>query len=365
MSRIFINYRRQDSEGYVGRLYDHLTELFERGDIFMDIEAIKPGQDFVETLENAVAQCDVFLAVIGPHWLDSADANGQRRLDLWNDFVRIELATALKHGKIVIPLLVGRAQMPNPDSLPDDIKLLARRNAFEISHNRFKADVERLAKSLKELVPVNTSFKEQRTDSALARKKATALRTLREELVKSTNSPLYQMRMENGYIPVLGEGNPDANLIFIGEAPGKAEVEQGRPFVGPSGDILAEMLKEINLHREDVYVTNLLHDRPPEKRDPVPAEIEFYAPFLDRILDIIQPAVICTLGRFAMQYILKKLDLPEQRQTITQNHGKLIKTKMPYGEIHVVPLFHPAVVLYSATQKETLRQDFLKLKMYV
>jgi DNA polymerase len=365
MSRIFINYRRQDSEGYVGRLYDHLTQFFERGDIFMDIEAIKPGQDFVETLENAVTQCDVLLAVIGPHWLESADANGTRRLDLWNDFVRIELATALKYNKMVIPVLVGRAQMPNPELLPEDIKLVARRNAFEISHNRFTGDVERLAKSLKELVPVNTAFKEQRPDNAAAKKKALALRALREELVKSTNSPLYQVRMANGYIPVLGDGNPDANLIFVGEAPGKAEAELGRPFVGPSGDILAEMLREINLRREDVYVTNLILDRPPEKRDPLPAEIAFYAPFLDRILDIIQPAVICTLGRFAMQYILKKLDLPEKSMSITQNHGKLLKTQLPYGEIHVVPLFHPAVVLYSATQKETLRQDFLKLKMYV
>src|SRR5262249_21846513 len=154
------------------------------GDIFMDIEAIKPGQDFVEVLEAAIIQCDVVLAVIGPHWLESADADGQRRIDLWNDFVRIELATALKHKKLVIPVLVGQARMPDPERLPEDIKLLARRNAFEMSHNRFKADVERLTKSLKELVPANASFKEQKpTHNAEVKKKSTALRALREELV--------------------------------------------------------------------------------------------------------------------------------------------------------------------------------------
>ncbi len=125
------------------------------------------------------------------------------------------------------------------------------------------------------------------------------------------------------------------------------------------------MLRGISLKREDVYVTNILLDRPPEKRDPTPEELAFYTPFVDRIVDIIQPAVIATLGRFAMQYMIKKLDLPEKKSTISQIHGKLIKTRLPYGEIHVVPLYHPAVVLYSASQKETLRKDFEKLKLFI
>ncbi len=85
---------------------------------------------------------------------------------------------------------------------------------------------------------------------------------------------------------------------------------------------------------------------------------------MDRIIDIIRPAVIAPLGRFATQYLLKKLDLPEQRDKIGQLHGKLIKAQMPYGEIHIVPLYHPAVVLYSASQKETLRRDFQKLRLF-
>jgi DNA polymerase len=125
------------------------------------------------------------------------------------------------------------------------------------------------------------------------------------------------------------------------------------------------MLNSIQLKREDVFLTNLLLDFPGTKREPTPEEIAYYIPFVDRLIDIIQPPIIATLGRFAMQYLLKKLDLPEKRQTISQIHGKLIKTQMTYGEIYVVPLYHPAVVLYTASQKDVLRQDFARLKLFL
>jgi len=364
MSRIFINYRRQDTEGYVGRLYDHLTQHFERGDIFMDVDSISPGADFVKTLEDAVAACDVFIAMIGPQWLTITDNGGTRRLDQWNDFVRIEIASALKQGKLVIPVLVGRARMPSPAELPEDLTTLARRNAIELSHQRFIYDVEKLVKTIKETVPAAPSFKPRANSERLSGKEQ-ALKVIRDDLVNATDSPLYQFRVDNRYFPVIGEGYADANILFIGEAPGKTEVETGRPFCGPSGEVLDEMLRGIKLRRDDVYVTNILMDRPPEKREPTPEEIAFYTSFVDRIIDVIQPAVIATLGRFAMQYILKKLDLPEKRSTITQLHGKLIKTKIHYGEIHVVPLYHPAVVLYKASDKEILRKDFEKLKLFI
>lgn len=188
---------------------------------------------------------------------------------------------------------------------------------------------------------------------------------MRDDLVSATDSPLYAFRVENRYFPVIGEGNPDASILFIGEAPGKNEAETGRPFCGPSGEVLDDMLRGINLKREDVYLTNLLLDRPPDQHKPTAQEIAFYTPFVDRLIDIIQPKVIATLGGFAMQYVLKKLDLPEKRSTIGQLHGKLIKAQLAYGEIHVVPLYHPAVVLYSASQKETLRKDFEKLKLFI
>ncbi len=364
MSRIFINYRRQDTEGYVGRLYDHLAQHFDPRDIFMDVDSIPPGADFVQVLEEAVSGCDVLIAMIGPQWTTINDEAGQRRLDQWNDFVRIEIASALRQNKLVIPVLVGRARMPSPDQLPQDLKSLARRNAIELGHQSFIFDVEKLAKAIKEAVPANSSFK-TRADSESYQRKEAALIVVRNDLVGAVKSPLYNFRNENRLFPVLGEGSADANLMFIGQAPGKTEAAVGRPFVGPSGEVLAEMLSSINLKREDVFVTNLTLDCPPEKRDPTPEEIEFYTPFVDRIIDIIQPAVIATLGRFAMTYMFKKLNLPDTRGTITQIHGKLIKTRLNYGEIHVVPLFHPAVVLYKASDKEILLKDFQKLKLFI
>ena len=363
MPRIFINYRRQDSEGYVGRLFDHLAQHFQRDELFMDVDSIPPGADFVQVLESAVADCAVFIAVIGPDWLKCADEVGERRLHQWNDFVRIEIASALRQNKLVIPVLVGRARMPSPADLPDDLHPLCRRNAIELGHQSFGRDVEKMTAAFKSAMPANPWFK-TRADSSRLRRKESALKAVRDDLVSATGSPLYTFRIENRHFPVPGEGSADANLLFIGEAPGKNEAAAGRPFVEPSGDVLAEMLRGIGLKREDVYVTNVLLDYA-GKRDPLPEELAFYTPFVDRIIDIVQPAVIATLGGFATTYVLKKLDLAEKRGKIGQLHGKLIKTRLPYGEIHVVPMYHPAVVLYSASQKETLRQDFEKLKLFL
>ncbi len=363
MSRIFISYRRQDSEAYVDRLYERLVQHFPPADVFMDVDNIRPGADFMQVLKEAVAACDALMAVIGPGWLAAADETG-RRLDRHDDLVRIEIASALKQNKLVIPVLVGCARMPAAADLPGDLAALARRNAIEISRGHFDDDVQRLIAALKEAAPANRSIKRS-ADSEAARQKAAALKALRDDLVNASTSPLYRIRVENGFSPVPGDGNPDANILFIGESPDKNEAQQGIPFCGPSGQVLAEMLKDIGLRREDVYLTNLLLDSPGEKREPTPAEIAFYAPFVDRIIDIIRPAVIAPLGHFAVQYLLKKLGLPEQRDKISQLHGKLIKARMPYGEIHVVPLYHPAVVLYSASQKETLRRDFQKLRLFI
>lgn len=364
MQRVFINYRRQDSEGYVGRLYDHLMNHFQPEDIFMDVSDIDPGQDFVKALEDAVADCDVLLAVIGPQWLNLADENGERRLNQWNDFVRIEISSALNQNKVVIPVLVGQSSMPSPNDLPEDLMTLARRNAIVLTHHRFKDDVGVLVKAIKTAIPANTSFKNT-TNPAVLQKKTEAVKSIRRDLVGATESPLYHFRVENRYFPVIGEGHPDANIMFIGESPGQNEAETGVPFSGPSGDVLDEMLKSIELVREDVYITNVVLDRPPGNREPTKEELEFYTPFVDRLINVIQPAVLVTLGRFAMHYVLKKFDLPEKRDKISNLHGKLIKTELTYGEIHIVPLYHPAVVLYSGSMKNVLRQDFEKLKLFI
>jgi len=365
MSRIFINYRRQDSEGYVGRLYDHLSAHFEPSDIFMDVEAMKPGVDFVKTLEEAVVACDVFIAIIGPQWLTAQGEDGKRRLNADNDFVRMEIESALKHDKFVIPVLVGRATMPTERDLPEAIAALAHRNAFELSHQRFAYDVEQLVRTIKAaLLPPKPKSK-ARASSETLRRKMREIKALRDQVFDAKSSPLYAHRIEKRYFPVLGDGNPDANILFIGQCPGEYEAIQGRPFVGASGDVLDEMLLTIGLKREDTYITNVVLDRPPDNRDPTTAEIEFYAPYVDRLIEIIEPGVIVPLGRFAMGYILRKYDLPEKKMRIGQLHGKLMEAQAAHGSIFILPIYHPAMVLYSAREKETLRDDFQQLTPFI
>lgn len=192
--------------------------------------------------------------------------------------------------------------------------------------------------------------------------KTEQLRKIRDEVLNLKESPLYAYRTEHHYYPVLGEGNHDADIMFIGEAPGENEAKTGRPFCGAAGRLLDELLVSIGLDRKKVYVTNIVKDRPPGNRDPMPAEIALYSPFLERQIHIIQPKIIATLGRFSMSYILKMYDMPEQTETISRLHGRLLSTKAPYGDINIIPLYHPAVALYNASSKVTLMKDFEVLK---
>lgn len=191
------------------------------------------------------------------------------------------------------------------------------------------------------------------------------LAAIRAELDGLTGSPLYDYRVENGYQVVIGEGNLQASILFIGEAPGKREAETGRPFVGASGKLLDTMLERIGLARADVYITNVVKDRPPENRDPTQAEIELYTPFLTRQIDLIQPKVIATLGRFAMDYVFGLFDMAEQGEKISDMHGRTLTAQASYGSVAVVPLYHPAVALYNAGQRDTLMGDFEALKAFI
>ncbi|MBZ0305208.1 MAG: uracil-DNA glycosylase, partial [Anaerolineae bacterium] len=188
--------------------------------------------------------------------------------------------------------------------------------------------------------------------------KTEKLKAIRDAVWNLTESPLYEYRKQNNYYPVLGMGSHDASIMFIGEAPGKNEAEKGLPFVGASGKFLDKMLEGINLKREDVYITNIVKDRPPDNRDPSTAEINLYSPFLVQQIEIIQPKVVATLGRFSMEFILRLFDSPEKIQKISQLHGKVIEVQAGYGKIHVLPLFHPAVALYNQSQKATLLEHF-------
>jgi len=140
-SGIFISYRRDDAAGHAGRLADRLVEHFGRERIFMDIDTIEPGEDFVTVIENAVSSCDILIAVIGRNWLSP---NGSGRLNNPNDFVRLEIATALRRDIRVVPVLVQRASMPKPVDLPDDLDKFTRRNAVELSDVRWQSDVDQL-----------------------------------------------------------------------------------------------------------------------------------------------------------------------------------------------------------------------------
>ncbi|MGH7237983.1 MAG: uracil-DNA glycosylase [Candidatus Saccharimonadales bacterium] len=149
---------------------------------------------------------------------------------------------------------------------------------------------------------------------------------------------------------VFGDGSAGAEIVFIGEAPGKNEDLQGLPFVGADGKFLDEMLTSIGLKRSDVYITNIVKYRPPNNRDPLPEEKKEFLPYLVSQLEIIKPKVIVTLGRHSMDVLLPGLK-------ISQAHGKAIKVRD-----HVyLPLFHPAAALYNGSMRETLMEDFAKI----
>jgi Bacterial extracellular solute-binding proteins, family 5 Middle/TIR domain len=145
---VFISYRREDSAGFAGRIYDRLTRRLDPESVFLDVDNIQPGLDFFDVLSEKLGVCDVLIAVIGKNWNSSADKHNRRRLDDLDDFVRIEIEAALQRGIRVIPVLVDGATMPSREDLPDSLQRLRRRQAVEISHNRFDSDVERLIRAL-------------------------------------------------------------------------------------------------------------------------------------------------------------------------------------------------------------------------
>jgi hypothetical protein len=147
-AKLFINYRREDTAPYAGRLYDRLVAHFGEDQVFIDIDQIEPGEDFVEVINRRVGACEVAIVSIGPNWLTATDASGQRRLDDSEDFVRMEIIAALEREIRVIPVLVGRARMPRKQDLPEALAPLSRRNAIELSETRFHSDVNRLIEAI-------------------------------------------------------------------------------------------------------------------------------------------------------------------------------------------------------------------------
>jgi DNA polymerase len=182
--------------------------------------------------------------------------------------------------------------------------------------------------------PIN-STKQQRLDQ------------IKADIVKDKICPDLAKTANN---MVFGDGNIDADIVFIGEAPGKNEDLQGLPFVGAAGKFLDEMLAHIGLKRGDVYITNIVKYRPPNNRDPLPDEKTAFLPYLQRQLAVIKPKLVITLGRHSLNCFLPDL-------SISQVHGQPKRFK---GQVYL-PLFHPAAALYNGGMRQTLVEDFAKI----
>jgi len=177
---------------------------------------------------------------------------------------------------------------------------------------------------------------------------------IKEDMENDKNLPL--VKKPEDVIP--GDGNPESEIVFIGEAGGYHESIQRKPFVGNAGMLLNQLLRLINIPRESVYITNMVKTRPPENRDPLPEELEAYSRYLDRELEVICPRVVVTLGRFSMAKFL-----PNAR--ISGVHGKKFEVNWNGKNILVVPMYHPAAALRNGAVMEQIKNDFLKLPEYL
>ena len=190
------------------------------------------------------------------------------------------------------------------------------------------------------------------------------LKKIKNEILNCKKCPLFEERVNNKYYPVIGAGNHEASIVFIGEAPGLNEAKTGKPFCGMAGKILDELLQSVDIKREDIYITNILKDRPPGNRDPRPEEISACLPYLKRQIKIIKPKVICSLGRYAMNFLMENFELADQIDQISNIHGKVFTTNDLFQNVIIIPFYHPAAVIYNRSLKNTLLQDFKILEKF-
>lgn len=185
--------------------------------------------------------------------------------------------------------------------------------------------------------------------------KANILSQLAAEIVNNNVCPELALSAKQ---LVIGDGDPDARIVLIGEAPGKKEDEQGVPFVGAAGKFLDEMLSEVNLNREDIYITNIVKYRPPNNRDPLPEEKAEFTPYLEKQLAIIDPDIVVTLGRHSMEYFLPDMKISAVHGRAFRKH--LLPSKAD-KKIVLMPMYHPAAALYNGGLRQTLIEDFKKV----
>jgi uracil-DNA glycosylase family 4 len=162
---------------------------------------------------------------------------------------------------------------------------------------------------------------------------------------------------------VVGEGSQDATIMFIGEAPGYHEDMQGRPFVGKAGKILDELLSSIDLQRKDVFIANILKCRPPNNRNPLQSEIKACVGYLNRQIECIKPKILVPMGSFATSFVFEKFGITNEK--ISSAHGKIFRRSTIYGEITIIPMYHPAAATYNPRMKILLENDFRILQEYL
>ena len=189
--------------------------------------------------------------------------------------------------------------------------------------------------------------------------KGEKMRKLEERIRVCRKCPLGELRTN----AVPGAGSYYAEIMFVGEAPGYWEDQKGLPFGGRAGKLLDELLAEIGLRREDVYITNIVKCRPPDNRDPTEEEIRACSPYLDMQIDIIRPKVIVPLGRHSMNYIMRKFGFTPE--PISKIHGKVFEASTLFGKIIIIPMYHPAAALYRPPLKEELKADFQRLRGFI
>ena len=190
MGGIFVSYRRSDSQGEAGRLFDDLVKHFDEHTVFMDVSAIEAGRDFRKAIEEGVTKCGVLLVVMGPEWLNAKDERGTRRLDDPADFVRIETAAALRRDIPVIPVLVRAARMPSAEHLPEDLKELAYRNCIELTHARWRSDIQLLIEALRRLLGDSV----QAGTVVRANAAAASAQTTQQEATETSNASGWKSR---------------------------------------------------------------------------------------------------------------------------------------------------------------------------
>ena len=187
------------------------------------------------------------------------------------------------------------------------------------------------------------------------------------EVLKKSVSELSLPLKETATNIVFGKGNPEAKIVFIGEAPGANEDLQGEPFVGAAGKNLDKLLNLINLTIDDVYITNILKYRPPNNRNPNLEEIKSHTPYLVEQIKIIQPKFVCTLGNFSTKFVLAGFDADKMKKIagITSLHGNISEVQLGTSVIKVFPLFHPAAMIYNRKLKDTIENDFFELQKHL